>query len=101
MNRHFNNWLERGGKPGPEHYINKHRIQLLYTDMSGDKAGGQRQLDSLLQHFEQLHPGKQRQRSEEHTSELQSRPHLVCRLLLEKKKNKAKHTTHEELEATH
>src|SRR6266498_5359170 len=27
-------------------------------------------------------------RSEEHTSELQSRPHLVCRLLLEKKKYK-------------
>src|SRR5690554_7323487 len=26
-------------------------------------------------------------RSEQHTSELQSRPHLVCRLLLEKKKN--------------
>src|SRR2546429_237852 len=26
-------------------------------------------------------------RSEEHTSELQSRLHLVCRLLLEKKKN--------------
>src|SRR2546422_8598327 len=31
-------------------------------------------------------------RSEEHTSELQSRLHLVCRLLLEKKKN---HTTTE------
>src|SRR5690554_7689649 len=29
---------------------------------------------------------KASQRSEEHTSELQSRPHLVCRLLLEKKK---------------
>src|SRR5258708_39497472 len=28
------------------------------------------------------------QRSEEHTSELQSPDHLVCRLLLEKKKNK-------------
>src|SRR3989442_10734445 len=28
-------------------------------------------------------------RSEEHTSELQSRPHLVCRLLLEKKKKTA------------
>src|SRR5690554_7549083 len=28
-------------------------------------------------------------RSEEHTSELQSRPHLVCRLLLEKKNSKA------------
>src|SRR3989442_9679665 len=31
--------------------------------------------------------GRRGQRSEEHTSELQSRPHLVCRLLLEKKKN--------------
>src|SRR3989442_9766232 len=29
-------------------------------------------------------------RSEEHTSELQSRPHLVCRLLLEKKKKNNK-----------
>src|SRR5690554_7332870 len=31
-------------------------------------------------------PLTRRERSEEHTSELQSRPHLVCRLLLEKKK---------------
>src|SRR5690554_7777495 len=31
---------------------------------------------------------KEQLRSEEHTSELQSRPHLVCRLLLEKKKIK-------------
>src|SRR3712207_8492356 len=31
---------------------------------------------------------KRRARSEEHTSELQSRQYLVCRLLLEKKKNK-------------
>src|SRR5258705_8078877 len=42
-----------------------------------------------------------RPRSEEHTSELQSLRHLVCRLLLEKKKNKLtpppmhdKHQTH-------
>src|SRR2546422_8511363 len=35
---------------------------------------------------QQLEPG----RSEEHTSELQSRLHLVCRLLLEKKKKKKK-----------
>src|SRR5690606_40901907 len=39
-----------------------------------------------------LHPGKsqhpEQDRSEEHTSELQSRENLVCRLLLEKKKNK-------------
>src|SRR2546422_1155418 len=33
-------------------------------------------------------------RSEEHTSELQSRLHLVCRLLLEKKKNKKKQCKH-------
>src|SRR2546422_6072350 len=31
-------------------------------------------------------------RSEEHTSELQSRLHLVCRLLLEKKKKNTRHT---------
>src|SRR5438046_4230832 len=31
-------------------------------------------------------------RSEEHTSELQSLTNLVCRLLLEKKKNQEKHT---------
>src|SRR5690625_2189718 len=36
----------------------------------------------LLHHL----PGNQSERSEEHTSELQSRGHLVCRLLLEKKK---------------
>src|SRR3989442_6353218 len=33
-------------------------------------------------------------RSEEHTSELQSRPHLVCRLLLEKKKKKKSEKLH-------
>src|SRR2546422_1604832 len=33
-------------------------------------------------------PTRERTRSEEHTSELQSRLHLVCRLLLEKKKTR-------------
>src|SRR2546427_7383745 len=33
-------------------------------------------------------------RSEEHTSELQSQSNLVCRLLLEKKKNKNRHELH-------
>src|SRR3989442_1940886 len=32
-------------------------------------------------------------RSEEHTSELQSRPHLVCRLLLEKKNKRTQQPT--------
>src|SRR5207253_6479859 len=35
-------------------------------------------------------PARSPGRSEEHTSELQSRGHLVCRLLLEKKKKKHK-----------
>src|SRR3712207_7240951 len=35
-----------------------------------------------------------RTRSEEHTSELQSRQYLVCRLLLEKKKNNKQFSSH-------
>src|SRR2546422_5064428 len=44
-----------------------------------------------------------RQRSEEHTSELQSRLHLVCRLLLEKKKKKTLHASacHQHLRTLH
>src|SRR5437660_9248164 len=38
-------------------------------------------------------------RSEEHTSELQSRGHLVCRLLLEKKKKNHKKITYTVIEA--
>src|SRR3989442_10699050 len=41
------------------------------------------QLDQVLASFDLATPCGYR-RSEEHTSELQSRPHLVCRLLLEK-----------------
>src|SRR3989442_8388523 len=40
-------------------------------------------------------------RSEEHTSELQSRPHLVCRLLLEKKKQQPKLQSRPELQGGH
>src|SRR3984893_19115065 len=38
-----------------------------------------------------IHPTWRAARSEEHTSELQSRGHLVCRLLLEKKKTRIIH----------
>src|SRR2546429_6950992 len=40
-------------------------------------------------------------RSEEHTSELQSRLHLVCRLLLEKKKNSASFSPRMTIESSH
>src|SRR3712207_8491515 len=46
-------------------------------------------LGRLAQQVAGAEPHQHRlQRSEEHTSELQSRQYLVCRLLLEKKKNK-------------
>src|SRR3712207_7318421 len=38
--------------------------------------------------FDDINSATRQLRSEEHTSELQSRQYLVCRLLLEKKKNK-------------
>src|SRR3989442_5212377 len=43
--------------------------------------------EAYIQALVHKHPACLPIRSEEHTSELQSRPHLVCRLLLEKKKN--------------
>src|SRR2546429_6110967 len=45
----------------------------------------QKEYDEKLNKFSDLY-SYARERSEEHTSELQSRLHLVCRLLLEKKK---------------
>src|SRR5215813_14944579 len=47
-----------------------------------DMREAQRSYEANLQMIDQ----SRSMRSEEHTSELQSRPHLVCRLLLEKKK---------------
>src|SRR2546422_3924565 len=60
-------WTRPGGRPAAE------RIELAYG----------------------VFPALRRYRSEEHTSELQSRLHLVCRLLLEKKKKtkEPNHTT--------
>src|SRR2546429_2671163 len=51
-------------------------------------CGQARRKCPILSSFETL--WENRVRSEEHTSELQSRLHLVCRLLLEKKKKKKK-----------
>src|SRR3712207_8477401 len=48
-------------------------------------------LDTLVAYTDE-HPDAAVVRSEEHTSELQSRQYLVCRLLLEKKNLKSQHT---------
>src|SRR2546422_4254533 len=50
-------------------------------DVSGDALG-------FIHRYVPPAAGAELARSEEHTSELQSRLHLVCRLLLEKKKKK-------------
>src|SRR5256884_5333192 len=46
-------------------------------------------------------PQSSRMRSEEHTSELQSRLHLVCRLLLENKKANTARRTHQGSKVAH
>src|SRR2546429_5288945 len=54
--------------------------------IAGDKAWVGK-VEELLAALDKNIPIPKRERSEEHTSELQSRLHLVCRLLLEKNQN--------------
>src|SRR3712207_6980715 len=56
------------------------------TKYVGDALSEAEKADGLLQRFQVLVYPDMKDRSEEHTSELQSRQYLVCRLLLEKKK---------------
>src|SRR3989442_11513580 len=65
-------------------YTTLFRSQLVETLVELGNAGQSTEI------VERAHLSPSRARSEEHTSELQSRPHLVCRLLLEKKKTKKK-----------
>src|SRR5437867_13120408 len=58
-------------------------VPVLHIGMLQDTLGGVQTLHALL-------ADEMKQRSEEHTSELQSPYDLVCRLLLEKKKKKKK-----------
>src|SRR2546429_5079574 len=63
---------------------------LFRSDSEGGRSPGERWFcpnDFLCLGLHASANGR-RHRSEEHTSELQSRLHLVCRLLLEKKKKK-------------
>src|SRR2546422_2793166 len=60
-------------------------VQLFSQSGIGDVLEADRPVGA-----EQRGPAAAAVRSEEHTSELQSRLHLVCRLLLEKKKKKNK-----------
>src|SRR3989442_9795713 len=73
-------------RPRVLHYVLRRRVG---TNESPRKAHHCRMEASDQAEERALVSGAERldqRRSEEHTSELQSRPHLVCRLLLEKKK---------------
>src|SRR2546421_8328707 len=74
-----------GGHDGHQRRSERHQRQADQHDGEGHERA---EIDA---HAEALQP-REPQRSEEHTSELQSRSDLVCRLLLEKKKKKTNNT---------
>src|SRR5439155_20715453 len=61
----------------------EHRLRCEHRD--GDRGGRHDRRPKPWWRVVAQQPRAARMRSEEHTSELQSRGHLVCRLLLEKK----------------
>src|SRR5205807_4394316 len=63
------------------------RLHGLNQMLQAARAAGERVFDILDTPIERPSRQKLQPRSEEHTSELQSPCNLVCRLLLEKKKN--------------
>src|SRR2546429_6349107 len=63
--------------------------KIDYTEYGGAPLLGVRGV-CVIGHGRSRRRRAHRERSEEHTSELQSRLHLVCRLLLEKKKHTTK-----------
>src|SRR5687768_17976368 len=71
--------------------INKQEHPIRTSETAERLAGSGVEIN-ILRVTTHFHRDKVVSRSEEHTSELQSRLHLVCRLLLEKKKNKKKST---------
>src|SRR5437870_6961042 len=69
----------------------RRRRRLLSRRMTGGRLEVEEANARFYRAFEALDLAEmEKVRSEEHTSELQSRGHLVCRLLLEKKKNQKK-----------
>src|SRR5438876_8759018 len=67
-----------------------------HTTVSNERSSKGSLVASATCHSRRLAP-----RSEEHTSELQSPVHLVCRLLLEKKKKKNREITQTTIKSKH
>src|SRR5258705_3646232 len=66
--------------------LSLHDALPIYSPNHGQLRRRRRQHDQPGRQPSGLERGQRSNRSEEHTSELQSLRHLVCRLLLEKKK---------------
>src|SRR5437870_9522786 len=79
--------------PSPEIYtLSLHDALPISLHRAGAfRAQGAVRMFRVVRRVVPVVPGTLKARSEEHTSELQSRGHLVCRLLLEKKKNTKQH----------
>src|SRR5258708_24243953 len=74
--------FQQGGRGVADPVGDAERPELREVPVVEDEDEVRRLVPEALEHV----PVPARERSEEHTSELQSPDHLVCRLLLEKKK---------------
>src|SRR3989442_5352243 len=83
-------------------FRSRHRRRIVRIFPEEGLADDRAVLDRVRERSDLIEGRRERDdRSEEHTSELQSRPHLVCRLLLEKKKKNRRRLSAYKLEATH
>src|SRR5436305_15084579 len=64
--------------------LSLHDALPISDDLAGLTVGRDHAARIAGDRDDEIAPERDAARSEEHTSELQSRPHLVCRLLLEK-----------------
>src|SRR2546422_5342950 len=82
----------RDARSAAQDVLAAHELAVIFTDRAGHRPVARVRpvvaASPLPDVAEGLREPSFRRRSEEHTSELQSRLHLVCRLLLEKKKKK-------------
>src|SRR3712207_8065745 len=85
-------YIAKATDVSPEHPVLVDRFleDAVEIDVDALYDGTELYLGGVMEHIEEagIHSGDSACRSEEHTSELQSRQYLVCRLLLEKKKTK-------------
>src|SRR5207253_3819744 len=87
--------LSSGGKHSLRRFLDDLVWKHFFDDVRLEEPGVTQYVSKMLVDFVDVGnlyrlQNAQGKRSEEHTSELQSRGHLVCRLLLEKKKKKKK-----------